>query len=385
MQIRDIAWSSLKRRKGRFGFVLAALALGVGTIVALVALTRAMHAEVGDELDRFGANIIITPRSSALDLGYGGLAVGDVTVDAKSLRLEDVPAIRTIHNHRNINAVAPKLIDAMDLEGTRVLLIGVDHRQEARVKSWWQVEGRLARTDDEILLGAEAAQVLERRPGDELTVAGRPRSITGVVAATGSIDDQAVFVAYPVAEQALERPGAVSLIEVSALCRGCPIEDIVAQISTVLPHARVAPIRQVVAARERAVLQFTRFGYAVAVLVLLVGVLVVMSTMMASVTERTSEIGILRAVGYRRTQVARVVLLEALVINVAGGLTGWALGSVAARLAGPAIAQLAEPVAVPWALAPLAIALAALIGAAGGAYPALRAAQMDPAHALRHL
>ena len=385
MQIRDIAWSSLKRRKGRFGFVLAALALGVGTIVALVALTRAMQAEVSDELDRFGANIIITPRSSALDLGYGGLAVGGVTVDAKALRLEDLPKIRTIPNRRNINAVAPKLIGTADIEGARVLLIGVDHRQEARVKSWWHVDGRLARTDDEILLGAEAAQVLKRHPGDHVTLAGRPRTVTGVVAATGSIDDQAVFASYPVAEQALDRPGAVSLIEVSALCRGCPIEDIVNQIATVLPHARVAPIRQAVAARERAMLQFTRFGYAVAVLVLLVGVLVVMSTMMSSVTERTGEIGILRAVGYRRAQVARVILLEALVINVIGGLVGWAVGSLAARLAGPAIAQLSNPVAVPWALAPLAVALAALIGTAGGAYPAVRAAQMDPVHALRHL
>ncbi len=385
MQIRDIAWSSLKRRKGRFGFVLAALALGVGTIVALVALTRAMQSEVSDELDRFGANIIVTPRSSALDLGYGGLAVGGVTVDAKALRLEDVPKIRTIPNRRNINAVAPKLIGTAEIEGSRVLLIGVDHRQEARVKSWWHVDGRLARTDDEVLLGAEAAQALKRRKGDLVTIAGRPRTVTGVVAATGSIDDQAVFAAYPVAEQALGRAGAVSLIEVSALCRGCPIEDIVSQIATVLPNARVAPIRQAVAARERTMLQFTRFGYAVAVLVLLVGVLVVMSTMMSSVTERTSEIGILRAVGYRRAQVARVILLEALVINVTGGLVGWAVGSLAARLAGPAIAQLTNPVAVPWALAPVAIVLAALIGTAGGAYPAVRAAQMDPVHALRHL
>lgn len=385
MQIRDIAWSSLKRRKGRFGFVLAALALGVGTIVALVALTRAMQAEVSDELDRFGANIIITPKSSALDLGYGGLAVGGVTVDAKTLRLEDVPKIRTIPNRRNINAVAPKLIGTTELDGSRLLLVGVDHGQEARVKSWWHVDGRLARTDDEVLLGAEAARALKRRPGDSLTITGQSRTVTGVVASTGSIDDQAVFVAYSVAEQALGRRGAVSLIEVSALCRGCPIEDIVNQIATVLPNARVAPIRQAVAARERTMLQFTRFGYAVAVLVLLVGVLVVMSTMMASVTERTSEIGILRAVGYRRAQVARVILLEALVINVAGGLVGWAVGSLAARLAGPAIAQLANPVAVPWALAPVAVVLAALIGTAGGAYPAIRAAQMDPVHALRHL
>ena len=58
MQLRHIAFDSVKRRKGRFAFVLAAVVLGIGTIVALVALTRTMQIEVSDELDKFGANIV---------------------------------------------------------------------------------------------------------------------------------------------------------------------------------------------------------------------------------------------------------------------------------------------------------------------------------------
>jgi putative ABC transport system permease protein len=385
MQIRDIAWASLKRRKARFAFVLAALAIGVGTIVALVALTRAMQAEVSDELDRFGANIIVTPKSRALDLGYGGLAVGGVTVDAEELRMADIPAIRTIPNKRNISAVAPKLVGTLDVEGQRMVLIGADLREERRVKSWWKVDGRFAASPAEAMLGAEAAQMLHKRVGDVVIIAERRLTVAGLIAATGSLDDRAVFVDLALAQDVLGRPGEVSLIEVSALCRGCPIEDIVQQIGTVLPHARVAPIRQAVAARERAMLQFTRFGYAVSVVVLLVGIMVVMSTMMSSVTERTAEIGILRAVGFRQSQVARMLLVETIAISAAGGLAGWILGTVAARFAGPAMAQLANPVAPPWTLATPAVLLAVLVGTIGGIYPALRAARMDPARALRYL
>src|SRR5581483_8228448 len=385
MQLRNIAWAGLKRRKARFGFMLAALVLGVGTVVALVLLTLAMREEVSDELDRFGANIVVTPKSRALDLAYGGVAVGGVTVDAQELHVEDAGRIRTIPNKRNVSAVAPKLIGTAQVERHPVLLIGVDFRQERGIKSWWHIDGRMAQGDEETMIGAEAARLLGKRTGDVLAVGDRSLRVAGVIGATGAIDDQAVLADLHVVQEALGKPGAVSVIEVSALCRGCPIEDIVSQIATVLPHARVAPIRQAVAARERAVGQFTRFAYAVSGIVLLVGALVVLTTMMAAVTERTREIGVLRAVGFRQTQVARVLLMESAVVTATGGFMGWVIGTAAARYAGPALGQLAAPIPIEPHMAVLAIALAAVIGLSGTVYPALRAARLDPSESLRHL
>jgi len=385
MQLRDIAWASLKRRRGRFVFALAAVALGIGTVVALVSLSRAMRAEVGDELDRFGANIVITPKARSLDVAYGGLAVAGLTVDVEELQTKDADTIRTIPNQRNVSAVAPKLVGTMELEGQHALLIGVRFKDEGGVKSWWKIDGRLARNAGEVMLGSEASQSLRKRKGDRISLAGEPREVVGVIAPNGSLDDQAVLTDLGVAQQALGKPDTVTMIEVSALCRGCPIEDMVSQMATVLPHARVAPIRQAVAARERAVLQFSRFAYAVSAIVLLVGTVVVLTTMMASVAERTQEIGILRAVGYRRTQVARVILFEALAVNLAGGIAGWLAGFAASRALGPAMAQLTTPIPFDFSLGAAAILTALVLGAAGGSYPAIRAARMDPAHALRHL
>ena len=152
-----------------------------------------------------------------------------------------------------------------------------------------------------------------------------------------------------------------------------------------IPGARVTPVRQAVAAREQTVRQFTRFSYALSGLVLLVGTLVVMTTMMSSVLERTQEIGILRAVGFRRTHVAAVVLMETLLVTIIGGVLGWISGSVAARMFGPILAQVTSPVTIDGRLAAVAVLFAVLVGIAGGAYPAVRAAQMDPAHALRQM
>ena len=385
MQLRDIAWASLKRRKGRFGFMLAALTLGVGTVVALASLSRAMQTEVGAELDRFGANIVITPKVRSLDLAYGGLAVAGLAVDAEHLGTHDADLVRTIPNKRNVSAVAPKLIGTIDVENRRLLLIGVRFADERRVKSWWTIHGSLPSSPDEVLLGSDAAVALGRRAGATIVLDGRARRIAGVLSPTGSLDDQAVLSDLAVAQRALNQPDAVTMIEVSALCTGCPIEDMVRQMSVVLPHARVAPIRQAVAAREQGVRQFTRFAYAVSAVVLLVGTLLVMTTMMSSVVERTQEIGILRAVGYRRTQVATIVLLEALGVNALGGIAGWLAGTFASRALGPTLAQLTTPIPINYLLGIAAVAGAVVLGAAGGSYPAVRAARMDPAAALRHL
>lgn len=385
MQLRNMAWAGLKRRKGRFAFMVAALVLGVGTVVALVSLSRAMRAEVSDELDRFGANIVVTPKARALDLSYGAVAVGALTVDARELHVEDAARIRTIHHKRNVSAVAPKLIGTATVDERPLLLIGVVFRQERGIKSWWQIEGTVPSERDQALLGDEAARTLGKGIGDVIEVNGRSLRVTGTIAATGAMDDQAVFADLEWVQQALGKPGAVSVIEVSALCRGCPIEDIVSQIAAALPHARVAPIRQAVAARERSVMQFTRFAYAVSGIVLLVGALVVLTTMMSAVTERTREIGVLRAIGFRQRQIALVLMMESLVVTAAGGVAGWLVGMLTARYAGPLLGQLSAPVTIDVRLAPLAVALAVIIGLLGTVYPALRAARLDPADSLRYL
>jgi len=383
MRLHDIAFASIQRRKTRFAFVLGVIGLGVATIVALTALARTMQRDVGDELDRFGANILITPKSDVYDLSYGALTLGGLSVTDRELTRRDAEAVLTIHHRRNIRLVSPKLIGVATVGDARVVLVGTAVAQEPGLKPWWRITGAVPGSEDEALVGSEVAATLGVVPGAQLTIGSESLHVAGVLAATGSIDDRAIFSDLTVAERVLDRQGAISLIEVSALCRGCPIEDIVMQISAAIPHARVAPVRQAVAAREKAVGQLTRFSYAVAALLIVASALVVATTAMASVAERTQEIGILRAVGFRRSQVAAVILMETMLVTALGGLAGWAAGVAAARTLGPRLVHTASVIAVEPRLALAAIACAVLVGVAGGAYPAARAAAMDPSAALR--
>jgi putative ABC transport system permease protein len=409
MQLYDISLKGLRRRLGRMALLLLSLVTAVATVVTLVSITRSLNHAVAHRLDEFGANIVIVPQASDLALSYGGISVGTAAYDVGELTLADLEPIGSIPNARNISVVAPKLLAAVDLGAGQVLMAGVLFSEEVRLKQWWQVRGAypsgasgpVASTlgghaptalavgrdgpSTEVLLGARLAQTLGLEPGDTLVHGGHTLLVAGVLQETGSQDDDILFVDLSLAQEIAGRPGEISLVEIAALCSDCPVEELVRQIGDVLPQARVSAVRQAVALRMETVGQLTQFALIVSLVVALIGGLIVLTTMLGAVAERRQEIGLFRALGFRRAHIQRVILGEALLISLAGGVLGWLAGMGAVLLLRPTIAELAME--SPWdpilALVTLAGALA--IGLAGSLYPARRAADLDPTTALRAL
>jgi len=151
-------------------------------------------------------------------------------------------------------------------------------------------------------------------------------SVAGILAETGSQDDQAIFLELSTAQNLLNMPGQLSLVEIAALCTTCPIDEIAAQLSQVIPVARVTPLKEAVATREAMTGRLATFATAISVLVIIISSLVVLTTVMSSVNDRTREIGILRAIGFRQSHVAQIILLEAVVVGLLGGVFGTILG-----------------------------------------------------------
>lgn len=385
MRLTDIAFSDLRRRKSKMAFLVFGLLIGVATVVTLVSITQAMHADIQDKIDQFGANIVITPKSDDLALSYGGVTVSNTSVDVRELHADDAARVRSIELRANIAAVAPKLIGPVEVNGMRVLLVGVAFPEELKIKKWWQIVGQEPAGPSDILLGYAAAAKLGQMPGSTLRLAGRDLHVVGTLKETGGQEDGVILADLATVQAILDKPNAVSLIEVSALCKACPVEEIVAQLSAALPNAKISALAQAVRGRQQTVDQLTSFSAAVAVVVMLIGALIVLTTMMSSVNERTREIGIFRAIGFRRSHVARVILTEAFVVSLLGGLLGWLAGTLAASLLAPRVAQLS--LGVPWdpALAATAIGLSLAVGLLASIYPAVRASNLDPAEALRFI
>ncbi|NQU13097.1 MAG: ABC transporter permease [Desulfobacteraceae bacterium] len=383
MNLKDIAFKNLMRRKAKALFVLAGLVIGVSTVVALISFVDAMTQNINHKLEKYGANILIVPKTENLSLTYGGLSLGGLSFEMKEIREEELARIPSIKNAANVAAVGPIVLGAVQVGEKKVLMAGVDFRASRVLKPWWKIEGDIPGPNG-VLLGAEAAKVFGLRPGGRVSIGARELEVSGVLFPTGSQDDQLVFVHLKTAQAILGKTGKISMAEVAALCKDCPIEEMVKQISRVVPGAKVMAIQQVVKGRMEALSQFKSFSYGVSGVVILVGSLVVLVTMMGSVRERTQEIGIFRAIGFRKSHVIRIVFLEAGFISGVAGIIGYIIGMGATRVA---VGFFTEDGAVPvdYTLAGLAFLLAIVLGLISSIYPAFLAARLDPNDALRAL
>jgi len=385
MNLQLISIRNLMRRKGKAAFILAGLVIGVATVVGILAFVEARTHDIAHKLEQYGANILIVPKTENLSLSYGGLSLGGVSFELEEIRESELARLATIPNHRNIAAVGPMVLGVAPVEDRRLLLAGVDFKAAGILKPWWRVNGRLPQ-DDGVLLGAEAARVLSLSAGKTLTANGRSLVVSGLLEATGSQDDQLAFVTLATAQQIFAKPGKISMAEVAALCKDCPIEDMVRQISAAMPGAKVLAIQQVVKSRMEMLAQFQKFSYGISGVILFIGGLVVLVTMMGSVRERTEEIGIFRAIGFRRSHIMRIVFLEAGIISGLAGILGYGLGWASAGVA-VALSGEGQSGHVPFApeLAVGAVVLALALGLIATVYPAMMAARLDPNEALRAL
>ena len=422
MRISSIAWANLKRRKGKAAFLIIGISIGIATAVALLTLSRVIKDEIGSQLDQYGANIIVVPQSNSLSLDYGGIPVSGVSLNVNQLKNEDAKRILEIPYRDRLSVIAPKILGVADVEGQQVLLAGVDFTSELKLKRWWQLVGQKPEQKEDVLVGYDVAQrmsIIEptadgqsqavpvtemaeitsgggihhhpaeqkgfRLVRDHVRIAGQDHRVAGVITPTGGSEDQMIFGSLPNFQSLLGKSDQLSMIEVSALCIGCPVEDIVKQISVQLPNAKVSALQQSVRARAETVDRLTRFAVAVSAVVLVIGALMIFTTMMGSVVERTKEIGVLRAIGLRKSQIIKELMIEVAAISTIGGLVGWLVGMLASWLILPYFSQSGLRLEFDPRIAFGAVLAALLIGGLSTIYPAIRASRLDPSEAVRYV
>lgn len=421
-----IVGESFARNPRRKLLAGAALMLGMAVTTAMLTVALDVNDRLAEEFRKLGANLLVTPQADTLPLEIGGLDYRPVDAGAY-LDTAELGNLRTIFWRLNITGFAP-LLEApaeINLAGsatvTAATLIGTWHEKAVAVPDgstfltgvrdthpWWDVEGKwFADGADECVVGAALARRAGWKADDTLQITAGGRTVealvTGIVT-TGGAEEESVLVPLRVAQQLAGRPGQFRRLLVSALTKPedefarrdpstmtaeeydrwyCTpyISSIAHQIREVLPGADVRVIRRVAESEGHILTRVGGLMWLVGLAALMAAMLAVGATSATTVIERRAEIGLMKALGASRWLVQAMFLAEQVLLAIAGGALGYAMGLGLARVVGLSVFGVAPERRL--LLLPVVLGLAALVALAGSIVPLRRAARMAPAPILR--
>lgn len=384
MNIFTIPFSNIRKKKTKTALLVLVFSLGIMSIVALHQVSLVVGDSLEEKLSSYGANIIISPRSEKLKVSYGGFQMGEMLYDLTKLREDEtITSIMSIGHSDRISVVAPKLVSTVVIGDVAVAVVGVRWLNELGIKSHWAINGTLPEQGEQLIIGARAAVALGIGVGDEVSFLDRRFEIAGVLAQTGGDDDQAVFMDLSTLQGLLGKVDEVSFIEVAALCSGCPIDDIVAQIRTNLPDADIKALQSIVYQRMESINFVQQLALSISIVILVTAAAMIGLSMLSAVNERKKDIGILRSLGYAKSHVFTIFCLEAALIGLAAGVCGY-LAGYGASFKALDILQLSENFQPIFSASQL-VGSALLFGCVAllaALYPAWKGAVTEPSQAL---
>ncbi len=357
---------NLWRRRVRSLLTLFGIAIGVAAVVGLNAMALGMGKNYGTAVGV--SNDLLVSQANSIDIAFSSLD------EEVGQRLQAVPGVRSvepgIYGWVNTPDVPYFLVFGYEVEATAM--------HHYRV-----VEGKPITGPRQLVLGRRAADDMHKGVGDNLRIYGRPYQVVGIFETGQGMEESGGVVTLDDAREITQKERKVSLFQLG-LQRGADIAAVKARIATIDKNL-VASTSSEQEANQQWTGMLQGFAWGVSAIAILIGGLGMMNAMVMSVLERTREIGTLRAVGWSRRRVVSMILGEALVLSVLGGLLGLGLGVLftegAARV--PGVGAMLTGVYTP-AIFAQGMVTAVLLGLLGGLYPAWTAAGLQPVEALRY-
>jgi ABC-type antimicrobial peptide transport system permease subunit len=368
LPIGGMAVQSLWQRSTRSLLTLGAIGLTVGAILALEAIVRGFMASFTDMANGTQAEIMIRQAD-----------IADTTLSSIDERVID--SISAMPEVRSVSGVVFTGLILPD-SGVMFLLQGYSINEFA-IRRFHIVEGEMLTGNRQILLGRLMADTLKKGVGDIVELSGMRFRIVGIYESNIGWEQTGGVTTLRDGQNFVGRPRKVSMIAVK-LKDASQARTLAEHINQQFPDVYAALSSEF--AEEMPDMQSSNAMLdGISVMAILAGGLGVLNTMLMAVFERTREIGVLRALGWRRRAVLGMILRESVLLGLLGGLVGIVIsfGLVYLMRMNAALGSWVDPV-WDWDIFARAILLSLFLGAVGGLYPAYRATRLQPVEALRY-
>jgi len=376
MRFYTFVLKNVLRRRVRSSLTVIGMAVAVGAVVALVGISQGFERSFLDIYQRQKVDLIVQQRgvkqklTSVLDAGLGK-------------QILEIPSVKVV------NSGMVDMTSMEELGPVPVLVQGWDADSPLLRELNVLPGGRLLEAGDkgQVLLGERLATSLSKKPGDPIEIfGGESYTVCGIFQSKSVYENGSMVVLLADLQRFMGHPGQVSgfTVVVEDPNDKAEIGRIQHAIEALGSHLEVTPTTEFV--NSTAEIVFIRaMAWLTSAIALVIGSVGMLNTMVMSVFERPREIGILRAIGWGRWRVVRMILMESILLSVAGGVVGTAGAVLLTRVLSkqPAVAGMIDGRMAP-AVIVQGFIIALCVGLVGAAYPAYRGAQLLPTEALRH-
>jgi putative ABC transport system permease protein len=356
----------MRRRGTRNLLTILGIAVGVAAVVALGAMAAGIGENYGNAVGL--NNDLLVAQANTYDVVFSSLdeSLGD--------RIRGVPDVANVD---------PGVFTWQSVGNSPFFLVYGYEPNSVAIQHYRIVEGKPLAGSKTIVIGRRAADALKVGLEDNVRLNGIPYRIVGIFETGQGMEESGGVVSLTDAQEIAAKSRSVSLFQVGVR-RGADIDQVIDRIEQLEDGIAVTKSSEF-EGNEQWTAYLTGFAWGIAAIAILVGGLGMMSAMVMSVLERTREIGTLRAVGWSRGRVVRMVLGEALALSVIGGLLGILIGVALAWGVGQ-IPGVGTFLAGSFSLGLFVQGLgtAVVLGMVGGLYPAWTAANLQPVEALRY-
>jgi putative ABC transport system permease protein len=370
MRFPTLIFKNLLRRKTRSAFAVLGISIGIATIIALGAVTDGLKLSMDQVLKTGEADFLIAEKGAA-DLMFS-------TIDReKIVEIEKVEGVRRVTGVLfTVYAVSDKpYFIVFGVRSQDLPLVGAEIT-EGTVFS--------EESENEIILGKVASKEMNRSIGDELSLDENKFQIIGIFETGSPMQDGGSMLSLGVLQKMQKKEEQLTMIYVD-LEENVDIESVCQQIEE--NHQSLVTIKSVAefSKVDKGLEIVDEVSLIVSFLAILIGGIGVMNTIMMSVYERTREIGVLRALGWKRMRILGIILGESILLCLFAILFGSLIGvfGVELLMLHPMIRGYLQPL-YTWSVFARALLVALLVGLLGGLYPAYRASKLPPSEALRY-